>query len=143
MQWGDACYPCGLMTGLPAVGTVGTAPCYGIFPAQPHEITHSRTWSTAALRPGMHDEFLLSQGLVDADKGFGTHRMTWSELPKMARGQSFRLLPLCFIAQPVARRGSSMMQLGGQPELSSDANKLVLCNALRPSGCSGGLDDPE
>ena len=83
------------------------------------------------LRPGMHDELLLSQSLVDADKGFGTYRMTWSELPKMARGQSFRLLPLCFVVQPSGKKRiiDDAAGGGGQPELSSD----VLCNALTPA----------
>ena len=71
-QWGDTCYPYGLVTGLPAVGT---APCYNIFPAQQGCIInladvvedtdeHNRA-IIAKLRPGIHDDFLLSQSLVD------------------------------------------------------------------------------
>ena len=99
-------YPYGLVTGLPAVGT---APCYNIFPAQQGSIInladvvedteeHNRA-IIARLRPGLHDDFLLSQSVVDADKGFGTQPMTWSELLRATKGRSFRLIPRCVIVQ--------------------------------------------
>lgn len=140
-QWGDTCYPFGLIAGLPAVGA---APCYNIFPAQSGSIItlaevvedtddHNRA-IIAKLRPGLHDDFLLSQSLVDADKGFGTHPMTWSELLRTTQGQPFRLIPRCVIVQPSGKkRIIDDAAVGGQSALSSDYNKLVLCSALRPA----------
>ena len=138
---GDTCYPYGLVTGLPAVGT---APCYNILPAQQGSIInladvvedtaeHNRA-IIAKLRPGLHDEFLLSQSVVDADKGFGTHPMTWSELLRATQGRPFRLIPRCVIVQPSGKkRIIDDAAVGGQSALSSDYNKLVLCSALRPA----------
>lgn len=88
----------------------------------------------AKLRPGLHDDFLLSQSLVDADKGFGTYPMTWSELLRTTQGNSFRLIPRCVIVQPSGKkRIIDDAAVGGQSALSSDYNKLVLCSALRPA----------
>ena len=47
----------------------------------------------ARLQPGLHDDFLLSQSLVDADKGFGTYPMTWSELLRVNTGATFPAHP--------------------------------------------------
>ena len=92
---------------------------------------HNRT-IIAKLRPGLHDDFLLSQSLVDADKGFGTYPMTWSELIRTTQGRPFRLIPRCVIVQPSGKkRIIDDAAVGGQSELSSDYNKLVLCSALR------------
>jgi hypothetical protein len=89
----------------------------------------------AKLRPGMHDEFLLSLCLVDADKGFGTHPMTWTELLRDTKGRPFRLIPRCVIVQPiVARRGLSMtLLLGANQNYHPTAINMVLCSALRPA----------
>ena len=128
------------MTGLHAVGT---APCYNIFPAQPYDVStlqdilndtdvHNQSM-IAKLRPGLHDEFLLSQSLVDADKGFGTYPMAWADLLRTTKGQPFRLIPRCVIVQRSGKkRIIDHAAVGGQSELSSDANanNLVLCNAL-------------
>jgi len=85
-------------------------------------------------RPGLHDDFLLSQSLVDADKGFGTYPMTWSELLRTTQGNSFQLIPRCVIVQPSGeKRIIDDAAVGGQSALSSDYNKLVLCSALRPA----------
>ena len=104
-------YPYGLITGLPAVGT---APRYGIFPAQQAtaitledvlEDTHQHNQEVITkLRPGLHDEFLLSQSLVDVDKGFGSPPLTWSELLRTADGSPFRLIPRCVIVQPSGKK---------------------------------------
>ena len=88
----------------------------------------------ARLQPGLHDDFLLSQSLVDADKGFGTYPMTWSELLRVTQGRPFRLIPRCVIMQPNGKkRIIDDAAVGGQSALSSDYNKLVLCSALRPA----------
>ena len=76
----------------------------------------------AKLRPGMHDEFLLSQSLVVADKGFGTHPMTWTELLRATKGRPFRLIPrwrYC-AAYSGKKRIIDDAAAGGQSELSSD-----------------------
>ena len=100
---------------------------------------HNRT-IIAKLRPGLHDDFLLSQSLVDADKGFGTYPMTWSELIRTTQGRPFRLIPRCVIVQPSGKkRIIDDAAVGGQSELSSDYNKLVLCSALRLAQHAGGL----
>jgi len=72
--------------------------------------------------------------LVDADKGFGTYPMTWAELLRATKGQPFRLIPRCVIVQPSGKkRIIDDVAVGGQSELSSDYNKLVVCSAPRPA----------
>ena len=95
-QWGDTGYPYGLITGLPAVGT---APWYGIFPAQQcvqitlEDVvaeTHQHNLDVIARpKPGVHDEFLIAQSLVDVDKGFGTPPMRWSDLVRSTGADHF------------------------------------------------------
>ena len=108
--------PYGLMTGLHAVGT---APCYNIFPAQPYDVitlqdilndtdVHNQSM-IAKLRPGLHDEFLLSQSLVDADKGFGTYPMAWADLLRTTKGQPSAWSPAVSLSNVVGRSGSLTM----------------------------------
>ena len=119
-QWGDTCYPY----------AVGAAPCYSIFQAQPgHLITIDEVPTIGAmiakLRPGIHDEFLLSLCLVDADKGFGTHPMTWTELLRRHQGPTFSFdskMRYC-AAYSGKKRIIDDAAAGGQSELSSDCNK--------------------
>ena len=120
-QWGDTGYPYGLITGLPAVGT---APWYGIFPAQQcvqitlEDVlaeTHQHNLDVIARpKPGVHDEFLIAQSLVDVDKGFGTPPMRWSDLVRSTGGRPLRLIPRCVIVQPSSRSVSwTMLQQAG------------------------------
>ena len=140
-SWSDTAYPWGLIKGLPAVGF---APCYGIFPElQVNRITFDEVmgdWRThnndilRSLHPGRDDAFLLNQSCLDADKGFCTYPLTWSELQSRVKGQPFRLIPRCVITQASGKqRVIDDAAKGGQSDTSRDSNKLVLCTALRPA----------
>ena len=140
-SWADVSYPFGLISGTPAVGT---APNYGIFPAQPgRSITLDEVlegWEshnshiTRSLKPGLHDETLLEQSLKDADQGFCTPPLTSQELQRITKGRAFRLIPRCIIVQSSGKkRIIDNGDTGGQSALSSDHNKLVLCSPLRPA----------
>ena len=75
----------GFVQGLPAVGL---APFYGIFPQQPalpitledvfFDCEAHNSEIRASLKPGLHDDFLLSQSVADAEAGFCTPPLTWS-----------------------------------------------------------------
>ena len=140
-SWADVSYPFGLISGTPAVGT---APNYGIFPAQPgRSITLDEVlegWEshnshiTRSLKPGLHDETLLEQSLKDADQGFCTPPLTFQELQRITKGRAFRLIPRCIIVQSSGKkRIIDNGDTGGQSARSSDYNKLVLCSPLRPA----------
>ena len=141
LQWPDATYPYGLITGLPAVGF---APCYGIFP----ELDVPRTtfeevlgsWQEdnaqilRTLKAGRDDEFLLAQSLADASQGFCSAPMTRSQLLEVLKGASHRLIPRCVITQSSGKqRIIDDAAKGGQSASSSDSNKLVLCTPMRPA----------
>ena len=140
-SWPDVSYPYGLVCGLPAVGY---APPYGIFPEQEArripfeevvmgaEANNQRILAT--LRAGKDDVFLLSQSTLDAERGFCTYPMRRRELLQAVKGAPFRLIPRCVITQSSGKqRIIDNADQGGQSELSSDANKLVLCTPLRPA----------
>ena len=91
----------------------------------------------ALMRPGPHDDFLLEQSTKDYDdydSGFCTPPLRWAELLRHVKGKPFRLIPRCVITQASGKkRVIDNADHGGQSELSSDANKLVVCSALRPA----------
>ena len=141
LQWPDATYPHGLITGLPAVGF---APCYGIFP----ELDAPRTtfeevlgsWQEdnahilRSLKAGKDDEFLLAQSLSDASQGFCSAPMSRSQLLEALKGASHRLIPRCVITQSSGKqRIIDDAAKGGQSASSSDSNNLVLCTPMRPA----------
>ena len=141
VSWGDPTLPSDFLFGMAAVGT---APWYGVFPAQGYrEITRadvlaeadsSNARVRASLRPGRDDAFLLEQSLKDAQSGFCTAPMRYPELLRVAKGQPFRLIPRCVITQSSGKqRIIDNADTGGQSLLSSDPNKLVLCSPLRPA----------
>ena len=140
-SWPDVSYPYGLVCGLPAVGY---APPYGIFPEQEarrinfeevvmgSEANNQRILAT--VRAGRDDVFLLSQSTLDAEQGFCTYPIRRRELLQAVKGAPFRLIPRCLITQSSGKqRVIDNADQGGQSELSSDANKLVLCTPLRPA----------
>ena len=140
-SWADTSYPFGLIKGLPAVGT---AQHYGIFPQQFGEALTLEDvllgWEShnaqiiRGLKPGRHDDFLLSQSLADAEKGFCSEPMAWTELLRVMQGRAFRLIPRCVVEQANGKkRIIDNGDTGGQSERSVDFNKLVLCSALRPA----------
>ena len=60
--------------------------------------------------------------------------MTVSTFQKMVGTEPFRLIPRCVITQASGKqRVIDDAYVGLQSERSSDANKLVLCSALRPA----------
>ena len=141
MQWGDFALPHGFIKGLPAVGY---APHYGVFPYQPVEaIAHSEVlagWeehnaaTTAGVRPGSTDSFVLEQSTKDHREGFCTPPMTLSQLKRYAKGDPYRLIPRCVITQASGKqRLIDDAARGGQSASSRDSNKLVLCTPLRPA----------
>ena len=86
------------------------------------------------MKPGPRDDFLLEQSTKDYDSGFCTPPLRWAELSRHVKGKPFRLIPRCVITQASGKkRVIDNADHGGQSELSSDANKLVLCSALRPA----------
>ena len=134
-------YPYGLICGLLAVGC---APPYGIFPEQEarripfEEVVMGAEANSqrilATLRAGKDDVFLLFQSTVDAERGFCTYPMRRRELLQAVKGAPFRLISRCVITQSSGKqRIIDNADQGGQSELSSDANKLVLCTPLRPA----------
>eukprot|EP00435_Cladocopium_sp_Y103_P048528 s781_g14.t1 len=140
-SWADTSLPFGLVKGLPAVGY---APPYGIFPQQPAKRLSMddvlQGWQShnarliAQLKPGKHDEFLLTQSIEDATNGFCTFPLTSTQLQAQIQGQAHRLIPRCVITQSSGKqRVIDNGDTGGQSELSSDANKLTLCSPLRPA----------
>ena len=123
-------------------GSRGTAPYYGVFPWQgsrpigPDEIFQDvearNSRIQASLRPGKDDTFLLAQSLKDAENGFCSKPLQYPELLRAVRGEQFRLIPRCAITQSSGKqRVIDNADAGGQSELSSDPNKLVLCSPLR------------
>ena len=140
-SWGDTSYPMGLITGLPAVGY---APHYNIFPPQiAVKLTQSEVlegWEEhnatilRGLKPGRHDNFLLSQSQADVDRGFCTYPMKRADVLSLLKNQPHRLIPRCVITQSSGKqRIIDNADVGGQSVMSSDANKLVLCSPLRPA----------
>ena len=139
LSWGDVAMPLGFVRGLPAVGL---APPYGIFPLQPalpisledvfFDCEAHNSEIRASLKPGPHDEFLLSQSVAEADAGFCTPPLTWSQLLRETQGKPIRLIPRCVIQQFSGKqRIIDNAHAGGQSAFSSESNKLVLCSALR------------
>ena len=87
-----------------------------------------------ALRPGIHDEFTLTQSCADADKGFCSYPLSHSELLSELKGRAYRLIPRCVITQSSGKqRVIDDAHRGGQSETSRDSNKLILCSPLRPA----------
>ena len=82
LSWGDVAMPLGFVRGLP---TVGLAPPYGIFPQQPalpitledvfFDCEARNSEIRASLKPGLRDEFLLSQSVAEAEAGFVPRRL--------------------------------------------------------------------
>ena len=141
LSWGDVAMPLGFVRGLPAVGL---APPYGIFPQQPalpstlknvfFDCEAHNSEIRASLKPGLRDEFLLSQSVADAEAGFCTPPLTWSQLLRETQGKPIRLIPRCVIQQSSGKqRIIDNAHTGGQSAFSSESNKLVLCSALRPA----------
>ena len=88
----------------------------------------------ASLKPGLRDEFLLSQSVAEAEAGFCTPPLTWSQLLREIQGKPIRLIPRCVIQQSSGKqRIIDNAHTGGQSAFSSESNKLVLCSALRPA----------
>ena len=132
--------PLGFVQGLPAVGL---APPYGIFPQQPalpitledvfFDCEAHNSEIRASLKPGLHDDFLLSQSVADA-AGFCTPPLTWSQLLRETQGKPIRLISRCVIQQSSGKqRIIDNAHTGGQSAFSSESNRLVLCSALRPA----------
>ena len=141
LSWGDVTMPLGFVQGLPAVGL---APFYGIFPQQPalpitledvfFDCEARNSEIKASLKPGLHDDFLLSQSVADAEAGFCTPPLTWSQLLRATQGKPIRLIPRCVTQQSSGKqRIIDNAHTGGQSAFSSESNKLVLCSALRPA----------
>ena len=75
LSWGDVAMPLGFVRGLP---TVGLAPPYGIFPLQPalpisledvfFDCEAHNSEIRASLKPGLRDEFLLSQSVAEGGR---------------------------------------------------------------------------
>ena len=87
----------------------------------------------ASLKPGLHDDFLLSQSVADAEAGFCTPPLTWSQLLRETQGKPIRLIPRCVIQSSGKQRIIDNAHTGGQSAFSSESNRLVLCSALRPA----------
>ena len=116
LSWGDVTMPLGFVQGLP----VGFITLEDVF--------------FASLGPGLHGDFLLSQSVADAEAGFCTPPLTWSQLLRATQGKPIRLIPRCVIQQSSGKqRIIDSAHTGGQSAFSSESNKLVLCSALRPA----------
>ena len=84
--------------------------------------------------PGIHDDFLLDQARIDAEKGFCTPPLIRSQMLRLLGGRAYRLIPRCVITQASGKqRVIDDAAVGGQSDRSSDSNKLVLCTPLRPA----------
>ena len=141
MAWGDTSLPRDFLLGMKAVGT---ARVYGVFPIQPEgEILLDALFQSvdshnqhvrSQLRPNRDDNFMLAQSIKDADAGFCTQPMTHSQLLRATQGKPFRLIPRCVLTQSSGKqRIIDNADVGGQFDLSSDPNKLILCSPLRPA----------
>ncbi|CAE7241467.1 FCPB [Symbiodinium natans] len=141
VSWGDVSLPQAFIEGMSAVGT---APYYGVFPWQGarqigrdeifQDVGAQNSRIQASLRPGKDDAFLLAQSLKDAQNGFCSKPLQYPELLRAVKGEKFRLIPRCVITQSSGKqRVIDNADTGGQSELSSDPNKLVLCSPLRPA----------
>ena len=88
----------------------------------------------ASLKLGLYDDFLLRQSVADAEAGFCTPPLTWSQLLRLTQGKPIRLIPRCVMQQSSGKqRIIDNAHAGGQSAFSSESNnKLVLCSALRP-----------
>ncbi|CAE7361503.1 unnamed protein product [Symbiodinium sp. CCMP2592] len=147
VSWGDPTLPHDFLFGMAAVGT---APVYGVFPLQSaRDISHAEVLADASasnarvrasLRPGRDDAFLLEQSLRDAESGFCSEPLRYPQLLRAVGGLPFRLIPRCVITQSSGKqRIIDNADTGGQSELSSDPNKLVLCSPLRPAQHAAAL----
>ena len=137
LSWGDVAMPLGFVQGLPAVG-VGTTLWH--FPAATtledvfFDCEAHNSEIRASLKPGLRDDFLLSQSVADAGAGFCTPPLTWSQLLRETQGKPIRLIPRCVIQQSSGKqRIIDNAHTGGQSAFSSESNRLVLCSALRPA----------
>ncbi|CAE7730172.1 unnamed protein product [Symbiodinium sp. CCMP2592] len=147
VSWGDPTLPHDFLFGMAAVGT---APVYGVFPLQSaRDVSHAEVLADASasnarvrasLRPGRDDAFLLEQSLRDAESGFCSEPLRYPQLLRAVGGLPFRLIPRCVITQSSGKqRIIDNADTGGQSELSSDPNKLVLCSPLRPAQHAAAL----
>ena len=69
----------------------------------------------ASLKPGLHDDFLLSQSVADAEAGFCTPPLTWSQLSRETQGKPVRLIPRCVIQQSSGKQRIIDSGQGGPP----------------------------
>ena len=89
-----------------------------------HDVDSHNQSIRSQLRPGRDDNFMLTQSLNDAASGFCTKPLTHSQLLRATRGEPFCLISRCVITQG-KQRIIDNADVDGQPELSSDPNKLV------------------
>ena len=135
LAWGDTSLPRDFLLGMKAVGTARFSQQMrfswdALFQSVDSHNQHIRS----QLRPGRDGTFMLTQSIKDADAGFCTQPMTHSQLLRATHGMPFRLIPRCVIKQSSGKqRIIDNADVGGQSELSSDPNKLVLCSPLRPA----------
>ena len=86
------------------------------------------------LKPSKDDGFMLEQSCKDFSQGFCSQPMGKTQLLSTLKGRRFRLIPRCVITQANGKqRIIDDAARGGQSELCSDQNKLVLCTPLRPA----------
>ena len=86
------------------------------------------------LKPSKDDAFMLEQSCKDFSQGFCSQPMGKTQLLSTLKGRRFRLIPRCVITQANGKqRIIDDAARGGQSELCSDQNKLVLCTPLRPA----------
>ena len=114
---------------------VGTVPVNGVFfnlqRKSPWRIC-SRTWShsqqiRSQLCPGKHDTFSSCYNSRERTPVLCPQR-------RLTKGQPFRLIRQCVITQSSGKqRVIDNADVGGQSDLSSDPNKLVLCFVLGPA----------
>ena len=135
LSWGDVAMPLGFVRGGATLWHFPQQPALPItledvfFDCEAHN-----SEIRASLKPGLHDEFLLSQSVAEAEAGFCTPPLTWSQLLRETQGKPIRFIPRCVIHQSSGKqRIIDNAHTGGQSAFSSESNKLVLCSALRPA----------
>ena len=140
LMWPDVMLPYCLVTGFPAVGY---GPNCGVFAEKPAKRStlsevlqgaeETRTQILQQLGPGPDDEVIMQKTQEDVAAGFCTEALTQRQLESRLQGRCYHVIRRFLIKQANGKcRVCDHAEEGGRTEWTEDANKLVLCSALRP-----------
>ena len=138
LRWPDTSLAGDFMRGF---ATVGFAPPCRVFAQQPSTFftlddiyrggPHDAKHLASSIRPGPHDDLLAQAGVEDERAGFCGPELTFAQVRSLSR---FRILRRFVIQQGSGKnRVIDDAFQGGQSGLSSDSDKLDLCQGTQPA----------